>query len=196
MKKRTTPDIRLTQLLLADMDATRLKVWVGLSHGRGVLPRRIKVVTRSKYWHVKLRIGTAASSDLIYEASWGTGVAGSIAADHAPAGTDWFPVRSVGAARAIRLALWCEARLGAGYDWWSGLRFVPIVRGFVGDREGRRQRLRFNCSKFALLGLRAIEIEPIPRMLAFRCAPGHFVHSAFLDDPVNLDAPINLHEAA
>lgn len=196
MKKRTTPDMRVTQLLLAEMDPTRLKGWVGLSHGRGLLPRRIKVTTRSKYWHVKVRIGTAAPSDLVYEASWGTGVAGSMAADHAPGGTDWFPVKGVGAMRAIRLALWCEARLGAGFDWWSVLRFVPIVRGFVGDREGRRQRLRFNCSKFALLGLRALELEPIPRMLAFRCAPGHFVNSALLDDSVNLDGPIFLHEAA
>jgi hypothetical protein len=194
-RKRRTPALEFVR---AHLDALgvgcRLGVWIGLSHGRGFLPRRIKVATRSKYWHVKVRIGTGSSIDLVYEASWGTGVASSFARDHKPSGTDWFPVRAVSTLAAIRLAAWCEHRLGRGYDWWSGLRFLPIVRGFVGDREGRHQVRRFNCSKFGLKALRAIDLEPIPRMPAFRCAPGHFLHSALLADPVNLDAPILLHE--
>lgn len=193
--KRRTPAYDFVDTHLRILETGRvLRVWIGLSHGRGLLPRRIKVVTRSKYWHVKVRIGDASSVDLVYEASWGTGVACSFARDHHPGGTDWFPVRGVRSADAKRLAAWCERRLGAGYDWWSGLRFVPIIRGIVGDHEGRRQRHRFNCSKFGLLALRSIQLEPIPRMRAFRCAPGHFLHSALLEDPVNLDATVRLHQ--
>lgn len=193
---RRTPEVAFVLRTLEAMDPAHLTAWMGLSHGRGFMPRRIKVVTRAKYWHVKVRIGTGSRVDLVYEASWGTGVRSSWARDHDPRGTDWFPVIGVGAISAIHLARWCEQRLGAKYDWRSGLRFVPFIRNLIGDREGRRDRVRFNCSKYGLLALRSIDLEPVPRLLAFRCAPGHFVNSALLADPVNLDEAIRLHEVS
>jgi len=170
-----------------------LEAWVGLSHGRGFMPRRIKVVTRSKYWHVKIRIGIGGPRDLVFEASWGLpwkmgGVRFSYAETHKPAGTDWYPVLTMTPARCVDLAGHCTSVLGAGYDWISCLRFVPWIRHVIGEREGVRQRLVYNCSKFGVKMIRAIGLEPIPRKSAFRVSPGDFVYSALLADPVTLDA--------
>lgn len=174
-------------------DPRQLEAWLGLSHGRGFLPRGIKVYTRARYWHVKIRIGVGSPADLVFEASFGLpwkpgGVRLTTAAAHAPAGTDWFPIVGITSLQCHALAMRCLEALGAPYAWLSGLRFVPIVRVVLGDRESRRDRPRFNCSKFALVMLRAVGLEPIPRMPAFRCAPGHFLNSAILADPVTLDA--------
>lgn len=174
--------------VLEGMNWTKLEAWIGLSHGRGFLPRRIKVVTRSKYWHVKIRIGVGSPRDLVFEASFATGVRVSYAAEHKPSGQDWFPILGMTPARCVSLANFCVEYLGAGYDWWSCLRFVPWIRTLIGEREGRRQVTRFNCSKYALKMIRAVGLEPIPRMLPFRCAPAHFYNSALLADPVTLDA--------
>ncbi len=180
--------------ILAGFNVRKLEAWVGLSHGRGLLPRGIKVYTRAKYWHVKIRIGVGSPRDLVCEASFSLvpwkigGVRVSYAHAHNPRGTDWHPIIGITPEQSYALAIHCLAALGAAYSWNSGLRFVPFVRVMIGDREGRRDRPRFNCSKFGLVMLRAIGLEPIPRMQPFRCAPGHFVHSAILADPVTLDA--------
>jgi hypothetical protein len=182
---------------LEQCDPAKLQIWIGLSHGRGLLPRRIKVTTRSKYWHVKIRIGIGASTDLVYEARflnrdgrhiW-TGVRVTRASTHSPDGTDWMRVRRTIPSDAIRLVAVCEADLDAGYDFRSPLRFVPLVRAMIGDRETRADRRRFHCSKFALIKFRAIGIDLIPRMQAFRCAPGHFFYSDRLEDPAPIAVP-------
>ncbi len=175
---------------LMDSHPAELSIWLGLSHGRGLLPRRIKVVTRSKYWHVKIRIGTGRPDDLVFEARFRGGVRMTRARDHAPDGQDWLKVRRTFPMDATRLAIVCAADVGAGYDFRSCLRFVPILRGFLGDRETRADRRRFNCSKYALVKFRAIGIELVPRMLAFRCAPGHFFNSERLEDPAPITLPL------
>ena len=138
-----------------------MRVWIGNHRGGGIPGAAIRLFDWSRKGHTSIRFGAGHPEDIVYQAGFSEGFH-KVQRLEIEGPVEWREITHLlTPQQRVRLLLKAEGLLGAEYDRWSIVRFLPIVRLFyAGEAFGSRERMfcseavAWLCAQVGLILLR------------------------------------------